>query len=857
MKPSNFQTIKLSNFLLAAALTVFSAQNVFAADITVQVAPGQGAFGKASGGKANAKAGTTLTFKATPAKGYGFIGWYEGTTRVSWRSNWKYTVTDVDKVFSARFQKSEFGGLYVNNYKPNGYTLGIDVTPNAADCFSATYPNDTNPSEMTLTVSGLPPGIKASADPDPMKNGSVVLIGSTQKAGVYYVTVSAKDSCGFTHSIVQKWIVGGADPKDGDFDEGCMPNDSDLAMQTGEAYWWGRLEDAKKLTASGIPAGLKFTSYLDPVSGKLCSDLKGYPSKPGKYVISMALTCNDGTVKKGRKTIIVKDSGSYYVTVDVGSSSEGLGKVSGSGIYKVGSKVPLSAKPASKDYVFAGWFTDKACTKPLVSSDNRTGLGDCFTASGEYRKASDSMTFYYEAISRASTIYAKFLPKVSDYISLSTDLGGKDKWETGPMSVNAKNYIGYSVDSGTLPTVTAKGLPPGFKLDTKNSWIEVEYSKVKPGMEYENVQLIAKNQTGKTDVKTFTICTGNYTSSLVPDLKADTDVYEAMVGEIMDDGKWNEDMIAFFDSYGDWKVSVSGLPPGVKASYDFKGFYLTGIASKAGIYTPIATFTRGSGATKQTEKFSFTISVYEQNQALIGTFNGVTCHDADGNDIRPQTAELVTITSAKGGKLSAKVGKNSLSGNGWRYYDKYSCYVAELFAHTKEDGHNIQYMLYVEADPVLKEPGSTKNITGRLERTDTSIGETLECYFFAKQNWFGHKYWPDDRAAELAARKTMYFKFDGVIYFNTWNSLVDVTDTKAPVKVTVDKKGVMKLSAAPDGKAHSGSTTLLPEADGSLTGYLPISIKSSCGEGRWLFRFTYKNGTVHLEVKYDGGGTCG
>ena len=838
---------------VVGALAVFAAHSAFAekAYVSVKVYEGQEDRGKVSGGNAYYDAGKTITIKATANKGYGFTGWYQGSVLKSCRSSWKYTTEGYERYFTARFVAAKDDGFDITDKKPNGYTLALGETPDASACFAVTRRAEaTALSETTVKVSGLPSGVKAAADPDPTKNGSVVFTGAPKKAGVYYVTFEAKNANGYVQSLTQKWIVGGA--SDGDFDEGCMPSDGKLSMQMGKAFRWDRQESGKKLTASGIPAGLKFSSYWNSTHGELSSELKGYPSKPGKYAISMALTCDDGTVKKGRKTVIVKDPGSYYVTVDVG---QGSGTATGSGVYRVGAKIPLSAKPASKDYVFAGWFTDKACTKPLVNNDNCTALGDYFTASGEYRKASDSMTFYYEATSKARSIYAKFIPKDDDAIQLATDVGSASSWSTGGMYANGWALICFGAFSGTMPTFTAKNLPPGFKLDTKKSWIYVDFSKVKPGMVYENVQITAKNQTGKTDSKTFTVYTGNYMSSLAPDLKSDTEAYYSMVGEDSVYGKWNGDL-TLDDPHGDWKVSVSGLPPGVKAVYNSGVFYLTGIASKAGIYTPIATFTRGSGAYKQTEKFSFTISVAGQNEALLGTFNGVTSKDADGNDIDTYS-ELVTITSAKGGKLSAKVGKNSLSGNGWRYYDKYSCYVAELFAHTKEDGHNIQYMLYVEADPVLKEPGSTKNFTGRFERTDTSIGETLECYFFAKQNWFGHKYWPDDRAAELAAMKTMYFEFDDAGYFKKWNNLVATTDTKAPVKVTVDKKGVMKLSAVLGGKTVSGSTTLLPEADGSLTGYLPVSVKSSCGEGRWIFRFTYKNGVPKLELKYNGGGGCG
>ncbi len=853
--------------LLAAALLAFAPVSAFAADVTVQVTAGQEAFGKVSGGKANAKKGATLTLKATPAKGYGFAGWYEGDTRVSWLSTWKYTVTDVDRVFTARFLSAKSGGLYVSNYKPNGYTLNLGETPKASDCFGVTYPNDTNPSEATVRVSGLPSGIKATADPDPKKNGGVVFTGSTKKAGVYYVTVSAKDSCGFAHSIVQKWIVGGADPKDGDVEGFTWPSYDSLSMST----WDGHKNTMgttglKKLSVSGLPAGLKFSSQS--VDGQLKNEISGYPSKPGKYTISVSATQLDNAVLKARRTFIVADSGSCYVSVEPASSCVGFGTTTGSGVYKIGAKVPLSAKPA-KGYSFVGWFTDSACTKPLVCDDNRTkNLLDYFTASGDYRKASDSMILYTDAASKAGTVYAKFIPKESDSVTVVL-LGGsgyriEKKLATQMWLVidpfrpaDGYIYVPYKVTSGTIPTVSAKGLPAGFKLDTKESQIVVDLSKVKPGMIYENVQLSAKNQSGNTGVYAFFVQTGHYKTSLAPNLKTATDAYKAMVGEDMEWVEWRNDL-HLDDGYGDWKMSVTGLPPGIKANYygPDRKFWLSGMPSKTGVYTPIVTFTRGSGTNKQTEAFSFTITVYEQNPVLVGTFNGVTSWNSAGTDIRPG-ARLVTITSANGGKVTAKVGNLSFSGGGW-IHSSAGAWMTELkTGKIKEGGKTWVYKMtsyWMEADDENELLGELDRWSVEDEAYDDLEGTDRRV--LAKQNCYGKGEWPDVKAAELAAMKTMYFQFHGAAQFDTWDSLVNTTDTKAWVKVTVDKKGVLKLSGKLGGKTRSGSTTLFPDPDGSLMGYLPISYERSCGEANWIFRFTYKNGVPNLEVKNDDGGAC-
>ena len=210
---------KLTAMILAAG-AMLGAMGAFGADVTVQVAAGQDAYGKVSGGKANAKAGSTLTLKATAAKGYGFCGWYDGSTLVSCHSSWTYAVASADKTFTAKFVAAKNDGFDLTDKKQNGYTLALGATPVASDCFAVTKRAEaTSLSETTVKASGLPAGVKAAANPDPTKNGSVVFSGAPTKAGVYYVTFEAKNSNGYVQSLTQKWIVGGADPAGGDFDD--------------------------------------------------------------------------------------------------------------------------------------------------------------------------------------------------------------------------------------------------------------------------------------------------------------------------------------------------------------------------------------------------------------------------------------------------------------------------------------------------------------------------------------------------------------------------------------------------------------------------------------------------------------
>ncbi len=826
--------------MMATAVALGAAWAALAANVNVQVAAGQEAYGKVSGGKAGATKGTTLTLKATAAKGYGFAGWFDGSTRVSWHSSWKYTVENANKTFTARFVAASADKLKLTNLKPYGYKFA-DLYDNPVP---AEFMKLESNSEATLTISGIPPGIKAFYGLYPDVNGGVDFTAANgRKPGVFYVTITAKNANGYTQSITQKWILGDVDPDNGDFDDigiGII-GDMDAWSGYGSAQAF-HPEEVKKITASGIPPGLKF-SY----SGYTAT-LEGYPSKPGKYTVNFTANMVDNTTKKARKTIIVKDLGSRYLTF-VSVSPNAYGEVKGSGVYKVGAKVPLSAKPA-KDYLFAGWFTDQTCTTPLTSL-----LGSMTTASGDHRKASDSMTLYGDIADMVNVIFAKFIPKSNDFISLTTDLGSSDYLEIGSMqydSTGGIDYMDYWVSSGTLPTVTAKKLPPGFTLDAKSNCIRVDHSKVKPGTVYEGVQLTAKNLSGLTATKEFTVYLGHFASELATKIKTDSDAYWVMVGQAIDSSDLQSDL-SLDTSFGtDWHVSASGLPSGVKFSYQGDKIALSGVPTKEGKYVVVFTFTRGSGAEKVTKKASFTLNVYElSGSPLVGTFTGLTCwnkwNEETGeqlyDDIRPES-RVVTLTAAKNGKVTAKVGKLSFTGNGWREWGwSGNEWCIELVSgNVKEGPTNSVYTMSVFASSVPHIYGEL-DMTGYFIREATVGPHTIidgmdgqDCDFFVNRSAFGKESFADELLAQVLAQvgTTMYLDSESAGYYSPYTGAMywlipTPGNTKAPFKMTLDKKGVVKVSGKFNGASFSASTTLLVECNFddpndyfSLSGFMPV-----------------------------------
>ena len=150
-------------------------------------------------------------------------------------------------------------------------------------------------------------------------------------------------------------------------------------------------------------------------------------------------------------------------TLTVNPNSPDCGTVSGSGNYAAGKKVTLKAKP--KDgYVFAGWFTDKKCTKQLDPEgyDNR------------------KPAVKYVMPAKKTTVYAKFITKDEDKKAL------KFSKSTAKLAKTPKSFVAgeamslkLGFASSSLPTVTAKDLPAGMAIDKATG--EITGTPTKPG----------------------------------------------------------------------------------------------------------------------------------------------------------------------------------------------------------------------------------------------------------------------------------------------------------------------------------------------------------------------------------------
>ena len=130
-------------------------------------------------------------------------------------------------------------------------------------------------------------------------------------------------------------------------------------------------------------------------------------------------------------------------------NSTKYGTVAGGGTYPVDGTVTLKAK-AKKGYVFAGWFTDEACTKPLNPDgyDNR------------------SPTVKYTMPAKNTTIYAKFVTKAAAKKALKFSSATAKLAKTPAKATAGATFsLALGLSSASLPTVTAKSLPKGLKID--------------------------------------------------------------------------------------------------------------------------------------------------------------------------------------------------------------------------------------------------------------------------------------------------------------------------------------------------------------------------------------------------------
>lgn len=362
------------------------------------------------------------------------------------------------------------------------------------------------------------------------------------------------------------------------------------------------------------------------------------------------------------------------VLAAVAGGCERMGKVSGGRTVKVGESLSLKAT-ANRGHVFAGWYRSamggvyadwvNVPSVHVVDSTWPAELEPCDSRSADYRNPSYSCTVGEEDL----ILYARFVPSAADTnLSLAVD-GVPVSPDDDPLAsftVGGATNLPFVIDSLSLPKVSVKGLPAGMRFTNrpvyaKGSKTEIETpansiygTPTKPGVYRVSVSL-TNSSIKKAVVNEFEIVVPNITCDALPHLNPDAGAYEVDAGMAFDPERVNVSPAS-----SDWKVSVSGLPAGLR--YDAKSRKISGVASKPGVYT--VTFTARCG--KERQVATITLNVSALPEGVVGSFSGFVVGDGLGEFNKVGT---VQITTTSAGKITAKAvtagGTCSFSKTGW------------------------------------------------------------------------------------------------------------------------------------------------------------------------------------------------
>ncbi len=629
---------RVTNSYRTGTATAFVSVKDFPAVAAILSEDAEEAGNKVTGG-GSFKAGTKVTLKATPAKDWTFAGWsgvagVDGLAALNPSLAYVIGTNDLTEI-NAEFLHKRDDVLFVDDPGVVAVARGEAFTTNlVADLISTR-------SLPTVSVTGLPGGLRFDAKTF-LISGTV---GRTAKSGYAYATVSAKNASGYTFVRVVKFVVL-ENASDEIPDEPQSKNEANIdfsdldGLATGGYCPADGLEgigfavdpsesgsDVTAISVSGLPSGLKPAVSIEDGAGTVV--VYGTPNKPGRFTVKVQVTYADRKRATSEHALVVEDGGSGWL--DVESFDGSMGTVSGSGVYASGATVRLGARPAAGN-VFAGWHEDEEMPFDVVAA----------TDGVDFRTAAASFVFRKDMFSSASpALYGGFVAKDDDGISVS---GLDETWEIDPAEDCEQ---AFAVDSASLPRLTATGLPKGVTLDAAQGrfvYSAASRAQIAPG--YYTVALKAVNQSNAAAAIKFSVFVANKTTDAIAGLSPEPDAYPIFAGVALDP----ELILPEVDASDGWKLTVSGLPAGLKLVQDgdTKAYSVSGIATRAATNTVV--FTAAKGTRK--EVATITVGVAALPAWAYGTYDGAYFTFAGGET---NAAGQITLTVSAAGKASGKL----------------------------------------------------------------------------------------------------------------------------------------------------------------------------------------------------------
>lgn len=515
---------------------------------------------------------------------------------------------------------------------------------------------------------------------------------------------------------------------------------------------------------------------------------------------------------------------------------DGGGSVTGTGKYAKGATVTLTAKPKS-GWVFSGYWSLPTCVD--------CGPGKTVKMSGN--------TYSFKMASQNAPIGATFVRKNDDWID---EFVCDDVWYIGRYD-GAQEFEYGAVDSLSKVSYSVSGLPKGIvksglylKCDKPTS--------VKPG--FYTATLTANNRSGKKTTKKVRITVGNKEDwDVFPGLDTSFDGYQVQVGLPL-----SEQLDCFVETASGWKITASGLPPGVKWNSSSKSF--SGVPTKKGNY--VVTLKGVKGKTSRTATAFFRVAPLPA--AVVGTFNGFLSYDwtesegdSYGDPVHIESArfrsdsKLAKITVASSGEITATVGSEKFTHTGFQKLDG-GLYRVTMSNKKKITSGSYKGCYLTKSLQIVINPYASW--TTQQLRAFYSSGYSCSCgatlgAVVAQRNPFGKdsdgNYLNYEAGAiirkyvSLGKRGIVVGKDDGFYYLSCLECVYCPAGRCTPgVYVKVGSTGSVSISGKIGGKSISGSGQLIVMNDGDSSWYVNRSVarfivKSSDGKKTFVIQLEY------------------